>query len=127
MKKEKEIKKDERKVLSHAERFWNALQLENNRKPLPSEELKVVTEVSLDNGVKITKSQLKTEKFADRNKGLRWYDFSIDSLQLCGAVSNLGFSMFTTNGFDAVDKLDRYAYSVENKVNNLVKEENNNN
>lgn len=66
-----------------------------------------VCTVNLEDGIAVKSVELKRVKVSERNQGLKWQDFSIDSLSAVGAAGNLEFSQLMGDRMKLADDLDR--------------------
>lgn len=103
------------KDLSHAERMYNNAEISKRFKKwrYPSCIEQTVEEVRLVDGVKEITSVSKKVNFKDMNRGLRWYDFSIDSLELSGAIANITLAKVPTNNLQSADNLISQSNKIE--------------
>lgn len=103
------------KCLSHAERMQNR----NCGRivdvvALPTEYIESIQTVTLENGVRVVKSESVKKKFADRDRCLKWYDFSLDSLALSGMLGNASFMTLSDSTLSMADHIDGIASTLEN-------------
>lgn len=108
------------KVFSHGQRLLDNARISRNftKYKYPTGVQKTFDEVSIEDGVKVTKSTTKTVKFKDINKGLKWYDYSIDSLEVSGAIGMLNSSQLVSNPLTQADILIDKANVIENSLQN---------
>lgn len=92
----------------------------NRCKPLPTTYVEMVQTQSLKDGVIHTIIEPKTRNVADRDNGLKYTDFSIDSLQFAGALSNAQFSQFSGDRLGMADDIDFAAAALTGVNNNEV-------
>lgn len=108
--------------ISHVQRLRDA-SFDVKVDTLPDEEVVVQAADELDGqGRKITKTEIVKRKLSERDKGLRWFDFSIDSLAMSGAIGNLQFSQLEGDRMDMADKID--GIDVSNMVETNVEDKN---
>lgn len=122
------VKKTDFSVISHAQRMKDKSlsRIEYEDKDPGTESIEVQTPV-LVNGVKSVRKEIKTQKCTDRVKGLNWYDFSIDSLCMTGAIANQTFSQLNANSVELADSLDgQVPQEVVNEAVSAPVEENKN-
>lgn len=100
-------------------------------KVLPTEkEIVVKSQRLTDDGHIETKYEMKKVKLSDATKDLRWQDFSIDSLAMCGALGNATFSQLSPDRFGVLDSVDSkldsvptQSVNVENQVTDVENNE----
>lgn len=112
-------------VVSHS--HANVLKRDNrrfNKYVVPTEIETIVEEVTLDKGVKVTNSYKVTTKLGEKYKGIKWYDFSIDSLSAAGALGTLSPSSLEGNVFNSADNISATIEKLESAA--AVQENNNN-
>ena len=112
--------KKEFKVFSHAQRMLDDARITRNfiNGQYPSTEEQIVRDTALDNGTKVVKSVVKTVKVADKFKGLRWYDFGVETLEYTGAIANLKPSVLQQNTLAQADSLSVASQKLESVINN---------
>lgn len=108
------------KVFSHGQRLLDNARISRNfqKYKYPTGVQKTFDEVSIEDGVKVTKSTTKMVKFKDMNRGLKWYDYSIDSLEISGAIGMLNSSQLVSNPLTQADILIDNANVIEANLNN---------
>ena len=65
----------------------------------------VVSTSELVDGVLVKKNELKKVDTTERNKGLNYWDFSVDSLSASGAIADLKFSQLSGDRMDIADSI----------------------
>lgn len=69
-------------------------------------------------GVSIKKTERRTINKSDLNKGLCWYDFSIDSLAASGMLNEMSFSTLSEGGVNVADRIDVISQQIGQSMNN---------
>lgn len=88
-------------------------------KPPKSEFVRVST-TSLRQGTAVTLGEWTERPLSERDKGLKWYDFTIDSLNESGLISELRYMQMNEGSIaaaDALDAVDVPQVDVNNNVN----------
>lgn len=112
------VKKVYKNFISHGQRMLNNAKITDNfqKCKYPDGITEYVEEVKLVDGIKEITVSTKTTKFKDMNKGLRWYDFSIDSLEVSGAIANLVPSKVGVNNLALADNMIAQADKIEKNI-----------
>lgn len=79
---------------------------------VPTTEKVQVVSNSFENGLAQTKVEWVDQKLAERDKGLKWYDFSLDALVASGAVADLKFSQLNQTGLGVADSFDSVEFNI---------------
>ena len=77
----------------------------------------------IEQGTAVTKGEWQERKLSERDKGLKWYDFTIDSLQVSGLISEMKYMQLNEGSMaaaDALDGVDVPQFEVDNNVENNV-------
>lgn len=102
--------------MSHAERIARSTELAPEVSKFSDVYYEQVDNSILKDGVLTVVSEQRKCKLADRDKGFKWYDFSIDSLAASGMLSQASFMQLEQGSIAAADALD--AIVLENNVTN---------
>lgn len=92
--------------MSHAERIARSAELTPEVSKFSDVYYEQVDNSILKDGVLTTVSEQRKCKLADRDRGFKWYDFSIDSLAASGMLSQASFMQLEQGSIAAADALD---------------------
>lgn len=105
------------KVRSHFESLRDPIEIKIDR--LPNEITELVPVSTLKNGVKVTVLESRVSKISDRDKGLKWYDFSLDSLAASGAIGGLNFVSLDGDRLGIADHMSTISIEVKDDDKNI--------
>ena len=108
--------KSSRNLKSHDEIMCSPMPLGYEAAPTTINSVVVTTDI--DKGVSIKRSELRTINKSDLNKGLKWYDFSIDSLAASGMLNEMSFSTLSESSVDVADRIDVISQQIGQSMNN---------
>lgn len=100
--------------MSHAERIARSTELTPDVPKFSDVYYEQVDNSILKDGVLTVVSEQRKCKLADRDKGFKWYDFSIDSLAASGMLSQASFMQLEQGSLAAADALDNIVITDSN-------------
>lgn len=100
--------------MSHAERIARSTELTPEVPQFSDVYYEQVDNSILKDGVLTTVSEQRKYKLADRDKGFKWFDFSIDSLAASGMLSQASFMQLEQGSIAAADALDNIVITDSN-------------